>query len=81
MTFWKEVFTDVDGSFSFKRIQTALFTLLFAMVVVSSTWYGKAPGESITQLLTFLLTWGYTGIAAEKFTNRGITLPDPEKKA
>lgn len=70
--FW-DIFKDVDGSFSFKRAQTTVFTILFAMIVSANLWGAMSVSDNILQLLTFLLTYGYTGIAIEKFTKRGIT--------
>lgn len=83
MSFWRDVFTDIDGSFSFKRVQTAVFGLLFVMVFSMNLFTGKTVSDNLLQLLSFMITWGYTGIAVEKFTKRGITPinepPDPPK--
>lgn len=71
-SFWGGVFSDVDGSFSFKRVQTAVFTVLFAAVVIVNLLSNKLLDEGILNLLAGLTAYGYTGIMIEKFTNRGI---------
>jgi len=72
-TFWGEVFCDNDGDFSFKRVQTALFSFLFALIVIINLFTGRTVSDNILQLLSFLVAYGYTGIAVEKFAKRGIT--------
>lgn len=66
-----EFFRDVDGALSFKRVQTAVFTVLFSIVVLANLFWGKHLTDSLVELLTFLLAYGYTGIAIEKFSKRG----------
>ncbi len=66
-SFWGGVFTDVDGGFSFKRVQTGIFTMLFSMITICK----MNVSDNIFQLLCGLMAYGYTGIVAEKFTSRG----------
>lgn len=71
-TFWKGVFTDVDGSFSFKRVQTAIFTFLFSIIVLANLFAKLSVTDNILDILAGLTVYGYTGIVAEKFTKRGM---------
>jgi len=72
-SFWKGVFQDTDGGFSFKRVQTGLFTLLFALVTVTSLFSKLTLPDNILDLLSALLFYGYTGIVAEKFAKKTPT--------
>lgn len=62
---------DIDGSFSFKRVQTAIFTLLFTAAVIVNLGSGKELSEPLLEFLVMLTAYGYTGIMLEKFTKRG----------
>jgi hypothetical protein len=70
--FW-EFFQDIDGSFSFKRAQTALFSVLFAIVIISNLFWKVTLSDNLLEILAFLITYSYTGIAVEKFSKRGIS--------
>ena len=69
-TFWGEVLTDNDGSFSFKRVQTAIFTILFTIVVIANIFWKVQISDSVLYWLGGLLGAGYTGIAIEKFMKK-----------
>lgn len=75
LSFWKGVFTDVDGSFSFKRVQTAAITFVFLVIVIAGLWKVSVP-DNVLDLVASLMAYGYTGITIEKFTKRGISKPD-----
>jgi len=69
-TFWGEVLTDSDGSFSFKRVQTAIFTVLFTIAVVGNMFWKLQMADNILYWLGGLLGAGYTGIAIEKMMKK-----------
>lgn len=75
--FWREVFMDIDDSFSFKRVQTAIFTLLFTAAVIVNLCTERVLNDSILNLLAGLTAYGYTGIMIEKFSKRN---PDPPQQ-
>jgi len=68
--FWGEVLTDSDGSFSFKRVQTAIFTILFTIAVIGNMFWKLQISDNILYWLGGLLGAGYTGIAIEKFIKK-----------
>ena len=74
-TFWGEVFTDTDNTFSFKRVQTAIFTILFTIAVVGNMFWKLQISDSLLSWLGGLLGAGYTGIAIEKLMNRAKDVP------
>ena len=68
--FWGEVLTDSDGSFSFKRVQTAIFTILFTIAVIGNMFWKLQISDNILYWLGGLLGAGYTGIAIAKFIKK-----------
>lgn len=80
--FW-QFFQDVDGSFSFKRLQGGVFMLLFVAVVICNLCKVMLS-ESVLNLFTFLITYNTSGVVIERFSKRGtapVTKDDPEVRA
>lgn len=71
-TFWGEVLSDNDGSFSFKRVQTALFTILFTTAVIGNMFWKLQLSDTLVYWLGGLLGAGYTGIAIEKLMKKDV---------
>lgn len=69
-SFWGEVFSDIDGTFSFKRVQNALFTVLFCIAVIGNMFWRLQIDPGILGCLSGLVAYSYTGIAMEKFGKR-----------
>ncbi len=71
-----QFFTGIQGEFSFKRLQTGLFTFLFTILFFVNLFSGKMVHDSILDALVFLVAFSYTGIAVEKFAKKQSPAPE-----
>jgi len=69
--FIKQIFSDVDGGGSFKRIATAVILLLIVITVIGVNFFHATFQQQMWEDIkyTFWLSMGF--ITSEKFTNRG----------
>lgn len=72
MKFILQMFSDVDGQGSQKRLVTFGIFLLVASIAVGVTFFHAALNEHIWEDLIYTLLVGLGLITAEKFTKRGL---------
>jgi hypothetical protein len=80
MGYLKEVFQDIDGYYSFKRLAVAVIVGLFAMAV-SAPFFGVHFPDLIVSTLSDMFKWGIGFIAAEhasKFAPATATAKDDQ---
>lgn len=70
---WHDFFKDVDGSSSFKRLQTGIYLGMFIILFFVNLFTGYTVDDSIIDFLVFLNCYSYTGIAIERFGKMGTT--------
>jgi hypothetical protein len=70
MKFLKDIFRDVDGIASSKRVIAMIFTLLFTVNFLVNLFTGKQVAPTILEFTFYLIVAGGLNIASEKFTKR-----------
>jgi hypothetical protein len=72
MKFIMQMFSDVDGQGSQKRLVVFGVFLVVAAIAIGVTFFHATLNESVWTDLIFLLGAGLGLITSEKFTKRGI---------
>lgn len=72
MNFIKQMFTDVDGQGSQKRLISFGIFLLVAAISIGVTFFKAVLNDHIWEDLIYTLLAGLGLITAEKFTKRGM---------
>jgi hypothetical protein len=72
MIFLKQVFSDVDGQGSSKRVMSFAILALLFIIALGVTFFHATFQEQIWQDLIYTLLTGLGLITSEKFTKRGI---------
>ncbi len=60
------------GETSFKRVQGAIFTGMFIIVVMANLIFKAKLDDNLLNLLSFILVYNYTGIAIEGYKKTGV---------
>jgi len=79
MKFIQQMFSDVDGQGSNKRLISFGIFLLIAAITIGVTFFKATLNQNIWDDLNYTLWIGIGAVTAEKFTKRSIRNENGEK--
>lgn len=67
---WQQILQDEKQEFSFKRVQTGVWTFLFVILFFINLFTGLMVDGSLLQTLVLMTMYSYTGIVIEGFKKK-----------
>jgi uncharacterized protein (DUF983 family) len=73
MDFIKQIFSDVDGQGSSKRLAAFWILVLISLIAIGNAFFKAFFNANVWESLVYLFAATLLAVTSEKFTKRGVT--------